>query len=43
MCKLALQAELPVAQNDAGLTTVDIEWYARVEKVPGGELDQSQC
>ena len=40
MCKLALQAELTVAQNDAGLTTVDIKRYAYVEKVPGGEIEQ---
>ena len=36
----SLQAELTVAQNDAGLTTVDIKWYAYVEKVPGGEIEQ---
>ena len=41
MCKLALQAVRTVAKSDAGLTTVDIKRYARVEKVPGGEIEQS--
>ena len=42
MCKLALQAVRTVAQSDAGLTTVDIKRYARVEKVPGGEIEESR-
>ena len=41
MCKLALQAVRTVTQNDAGITSVDIKRYARVEKVPGGEIEQS--
>ena len=36
MCKLALQAVRTVTQDDAGVKTVDIKRYARVEKVPGG-------
>lgn len=42
MCKLALQAVRVVAQDDDGMKTVDIKRYARVEKVPGGEIEQSR-
>lgn len=42
MCKLALQAVRTVAQRDAGITTVDIKRYARVEKVPGGAIEDSR-
>ncbi|KAH8089907.1 T-complex protein 1 [Cristinia sonorae] len=42
MCKLALQAVRTVASDDAGIQTVDIKRYARVEKVPGGEIEQSR-
>ncbi|KAG7446030.1 T-complex protein 1 [Guyanagaster necrorhizus] len=42
MCKLALQAVRTVAQEENGLKTVDIKRYARVEKVPGGEIEQSK-
>lgn len=42
MCKLALQAVRTVAQDDAGVKTVDIKRYARVEKVPGGEIEESK-
>ncbi|KLO08007.1 T-complex protein 1 [Schizopora paradoxa] len=42
MCKLALQAVRTVTQEDAGAKTVDIKRYARVEKVPGGEIEQSK-
>ncbi|KAF8585785.1 T-complex protein 1 [Ramaria rubella] len=42
MCKLALDAVRTVAKDDAGIKTVDIKRYARVEKVPGGEIEQSQ-
>ncbi|KAF9523110.1 chaperonin Cpn60/TCP-1 family [Crepidotus variabilis] len=41
MCKLALQAVRTVAQDTNGMQTVDIKRYARVEKVPGGEIEQS--
>ncbi|KAJ7695139.1 chaperonin Cpn60/TCP-1 family [Mycena rosella] len=41
MCKLALEAVRTVAQDDNGMKTVDIKRYARVEKVPGGEIEQS--
>ncbi len=41
MCKLALQAVRTVSQEDAGVKTVDLKRYARVEKVPGGEIEQS--
>lgn len=49
MCKLALQAVRTVAQDGLeqggggpGVKTVDIKRYARVEKVPGGEIEQSR-
>ncbi|KAL0951920.1 hypothetical protein HGRIS_008574 [Hohenbuehelia grisea] len=42
MCNLALQAVRTVAQDENGLKTVDIKRYARVEKVPGGEIEQSR-
>ncbi|KAF8801753.1 T-complex protein 1 [Phlegmacium glaucopus] len=42
MCKLALQAVRTVAQDQDGMKTVDIKRYARVEKVPGGEIEQSR-
>jgi T-complex protein 1 subunit gamma len=46
MCRLALQAVRTVAEGSAGeggsMQTVDIKRYARVEKVPGGEIEQSR-
>ena len=41
MCRLALQAIRTVTQDDQGMTTVDIKRYARVEKVPGGAIEDS--
>lgn len=42
MCKLALQAVRTVAQEDGSMKTVDIKRYARVEKIPGGEIEESR-
>ncbi|PPQ98015.1 hypothetical protein CVT26_003077 [Gymnopilus dilepis] len=42
MCKLALNAVRTVSQDINGLKTVDIKRYARVEKVPGGEIEESK-
>lgn len=42
MCKLALQAVRTVAQNEGASKTVDIKRYARVEKIPGGEIEDSK-
>jgi T-complex protein 1 subunit gamma len=42
MCKLALDAVRTVASDEDGMKTVDIKRYARVEKVPGGEIEQSK-
>ncbi|KAF8324029.1 T-complex protein 1 [Clavulina sp. PMI_390] len=42
MCNLALQAVRTVMRDDDGIKTVDIKRYARVEKVPGGEIEQSK-
>lgn len=41
MCKLALQAIRTVAKEENGAKTVDIKRYAKVEKVPGGEIEDS--
>ncbi|EPS99432.1 hypothetical protein FOMPIDRAFT_1024271 [Fomitopsis schrenkii] len=42
MCKLALQAVRTVAVEEGPTKTVDIKRYARVEKVPGGEIEESK-
>ncbi|KAH9962612.1 T-complex protein 1 [Russula dissimulans] len=43
MCRLALDAVRTVAADDVGgVRTVDIKRYARVEKVPGGEIEESR-
>lgn len=42
MCRLALEAIRIVSADDAGVRTVDIKRYARVEKVPGGEIENSR-
>ncbi|PPQ92883.1 hypothetical protein CVT25_009770 [Psilocybe cyanescens] len=52
MCKLALQAVRTVAVSHgageggqghaSGQTSVDIKRYARVEKIPGGEIEESR-
>jgi T-complex protein 1 subunit gamma len=50
MCSLALQAVRTVASSEesegsayaSGVRSVDIKRYARVEKIPGGEIEQSR-
>lgn len=44
MCKLALDAVRTVALKDESTNKmeVDLKRYARVEKIPGGEIEQSQ-
>ena len=42
MCQLALQAVRTVSQDINGIKTVDIKRYARVEKIPGGEIEESK-
>ncbi|ORE07399.1 T-complex protein 1 subunit gamma [Rhizopus microsporus var. microsporus] len=44
MCKLALEAVRTVALKDESTDKmeVDLKRYARVEKIPGGEIEQSQ-
>ncbi|KAG0150369.1 hypothetical protein CROQUDRAFT_58327 [Cronartium quercuum f. sp. fusiforme G11] len=42
MCKLALQAVRTVSTEENGRKEVDIKRYARVEKVPGGEIEDSR-
>jgi T-complex protein 1 subunit gamma len=40
MCDLALEAVTKVAVDEDGRKEIDIKRYARVEKLPGGELDE---
>lgn len=42
MCSLALKAIRTVSKEENGRREVDIKRYARVEKVPGGEIQDSQ-
>ena len=42
MCNLALKAVRTVAKDIGGKQEVDIKRYARVEKIPGGEIEDSQ-
>lgn len=42
MCRLALQAVRTVAAEENGHKTVDIKRYARVEKIPGGSIEESK-
>ncbi|KAK9474344.1 chaperonin Cpn60/TCP-1 family [Dipodascopsis tothii] len=42
MCELALKAVRTVATEVGGKREVDIKRYARVEKIPGGEIEDSR-
>lgn len=42
MCKLALRAVRIVASDADGQKEVDVKRYARVEKIPGGEIEESR-
>lgn len=42
MCKLALDAVKTVAIDVNGHKEIDIKRYARIEKIPGGEIDESR-
>ena len=43
MCKLALKAVRTVSHDvGGGKQEVDIKRYARVEKIPGGEIEDSK-
>jgi len=42
MCDLALSAVRTVAKDQGGKKEVDIKRYARVEKIPGGEIEDSR-
>lgn len=41
MCNLALDAVQTVSLDDNGRKEIDIKRYARVEKIPGGEIEES--
>ncbi|KAL9108281.1 MAG: hypothetical protein Q9227_006878 [Pyrenula ochraceoflavens] len=41
-CKIALQAVRTVYQKTGDHTTIDIKRYARVEKIPGAQLEDSR-
>jgi T-complex protein 1 subunit gamma len=40
MCDIAVDAALKVARDVGGVKEVDIKRYAKVEKIPGGELEE---
>ncbi|RPB22525.1 T-complex protein 1 [Terfezia boudieri ATCC MYA-4762] len=42
MCDLALKAVRTVAKDVGGKQEVDVKRYARVEKIPGGEIEDSR-
>jgi T-complex protein 1 subunit gamma len=42
MCSLALDAVRTVSWEKDGRKEIDIKRYARVEKIPGGEIEESQ-
>lgn len=42
MCELALDAVAKVAVDDGGRKDIDTKRYARVEKIPGGEIEESR-
>ncbi|GAA5982298.1 hypothetical protein JCM11641_001999 [Rhodosporidiobolus odoratus] len=42
MCRLALKAVQIVSKEENGNKTVDLKRYAKVEKVPGGEIEDSR-
>ncbi|CAH1255050.1 CCT3 [Branchiostoma lanceolatum] len=41
-CKMALQSVKTVALDDQGRREIDIKRYAKVEKIPGGAIEDSQ-
>lgn len=42
MCKLALEAVKTVAVHNNDHKEIDIKRYARIEKIPGGEIEESR-
>ncbi|EPZ31733.1 T-complex protein 1 subunit gamma [Rozella allomycis CSF55] len=42
MCSLAFKAVKTVSIDNDGVKEIDIKRYARVEKIPGGEIEQSE-
>lgn len=42
MCKLALDSVKTILINDGDHKEIDIKRYIRIEKIPGGEIDQSE-
>jgi T-complex protein 1 subunit gamma len=41
MCRLVLDAICTVSADNVGMCTVNIKWYACMEKVPRGEIEDS--
>lgn len=41
-CKIALEAVSTVAMEENGRKEIDIKRYARIEKIPGGSMEESQ-
>jgi T-complex protein 1 subunit gamma len=42
MCELAFQAVKMVTVNENGRTEIDIKRYVRIEKIPGGDIEDSR-
>lgn len=41
-CKIALEAVQTVSIEDNGRKEIDIKRYARIEKIPGGSIEESE-
>ncbi len=41
-CNMAIQAVQTVAMEEGGRCEIDIKRYARVEKIPGGSIEESE-
>lgn len=41
-CEIALEATSTVAMEDNGRREIDIKRYAKVEKIPGGTIEDSR-
>ena len=41
-CKIALEAVSTVAMEENGRKEIDIKRYARIEKIPGGSMEESE-
>jgi len=42
MCRLALEAVVLVTRDEGGRKDIDIKRYAKIEKIPGGNIEESE-